>query len=800
MRSSRRSRSANEDGRARGDGAEEDSVIDEAMRKRYADDRGLPPFATWDEITAHDAERRRARLDSLAAAPVVESPVPSNLARTESADASIAQMAQRNCELELLVTKLQGQLRESMQKAALLSSAFTREQAALKDARLSEARQRLGAAANVSAQLATVANRAVALADAVPIDQQEALRGPAAALDRSIVGLRESLEKMVGVEQQLVEEAEAAEAGPELDASAVDVAETARDAGISERDMVLRQQDLVAVSGVTQERALELLSMADFDVNRAAEFHFAHGSDTEVPEPTVGTAAAADGGWPDQNLLLLDSAETSGPSPPAAAVTPEGDDFLLTLGKSCAAGTGLSLPLAPEAMRLVVRMQARIRGGCARRSHRKRTQIARELLLTEQSFYQGLQQIIAVYLRPLTKLSNAGHEAAVSAADRRAIFSEVEALSVLHHTQLLSGLAERMDHWCMLSVIGDLFSVVTIESLKIHTVWANNYFCALATLKRVKEENPDFRAWLFQQQQRRGATAADSMQPRVQLGLALEDYLIMPIQRIPRYVMLLRELYRYTLPNHPDHPLLRDAIDRVSELAEHVNESKRESESQERVSAIAAAFGRGAKKKNALPTSYRGAPFELMTASRAWLRDGEFLETSTRGSADLKMRTCFLFNDLLVIADAMERGKTVDNVPALRFCRMITIGPTTVLKAEWVNSPFYKPSRGGGKAKDKKAAALATTGRIDPMECKKIPVITITTHHDAVASGGAASAAEGAQETAILLPRDGQQFEDWHRALQEAVRWQSTRIGSYRTKGQARSRRRVSDFGHAGTR
>ena len=212
MRSSRRSRSADADDGS-GAAAAEEEVIDEAMRKRYAKDRGLSPFATWDEITAHDAERRRARLDSLVASPpAIAAPAPtSSLARTSSAEVSLAQMAQRNCELELLVGKLQDQLRESMEKTALVSSMFSREQvlslslslflslcvclslavclracvslshsstlsvaeqAALKDSRLFEARHRLSMAANVSARLETVQNGSAALVDAVPIDQQ----------------------------------------------------------------------------------------------------------------------------------------------------------------------------------------------------------------------------------------------------------------------------------------------------------------------------------------------------------------------------------------------------------------------------------------------------------------------------------------------------------------------------------------------------------------------------------------------------------------------------------------------------
>ena len=43
----------------------------------------------------------------------------------------------------------------------------------------------------------------------------------------------------------------------------------------------------VQVSGVTQERALELLSMADFNVNRAAEFHFTHPPDEGPSDDNV---------------------------------------------------------------------------------------------------------------------------------------------------------------------------------------------------------------------------------------------------------------------------------------------------------------------------------------------------------------------------------------------------------------------------------------------------------------------------------------------------------------------------------
>jgi hypothetical protein len=45
-------------------------------------------------------------------------------------------------------------------------------------------------------------------------------------------------------------------------------------------------------------------------------------------------------------------------------------------------------------------------------------------------------------------------------------------------------------------------------------------------------------------------------------ALGLDDYLIMPVQRVPRYVLLLRGVLKYTLPGHPDHEAVRTRLGR----------------------------------------------------------------------------------------------------------------------------------------------------------------------------------------------------------------------------------------------
>lgn len=54
----------------------------------------------------------------------------------------------------------------------------------------------------------------------------------------------------------------------------------------------------------------------------------------------------------------------------------------------------------------------------------------------------------------------------------------------------------------------------------------------------------------------------------------LNDLLINPIQRIPRYVLLLTDILKITLPEDPLHEELREATVKMSKMASYINETK----------------------------------------------------------------------------------------------------------------------------------------------------------------------------------------------------------------------------------
>ena len=73
--------------------------------------------------------------------------------------------------------------------------------------------------------------------------------------------------------------------------------------------------------------------------------------------------------------------------------------------------------------------------------------------------------------------------------------------------------------------------------------------------------------------------AADACaEAMVHKNMSLSDLLIMPIQRIPRYVLLLRELNKFTPEGHVDRDDLLRVSGIIASIANHINETKRQRE------------------------------------------------------------------------------------------------------------------------------------------------------------------------------------------------------------------------------
>ena len=98
--------------------------------------------------------------------------------------------------------------------------------------------------------------------------------------------------------------------------------------------------------------------------------------------------------------------------------------------------------------------------------------------------------------------------------------------------------------------------------MKSYSNYVNNYGTALQTLNDVSKTKP-FKRFI--------------QSPRVKKHLNRQDLrslLVAPVQRIPRYVLLLQDFVNNTCKDHPDYADLSLALDGIKKIAETVNAAK----------------------------------------------------------------------------------------------------------------------------------------------------------------------------------------------------------------------------------
>ncbi|XP_052802295.1 rho guanine nucleotide exchange factor 39-like isoform X2 [Mya arenaria] len=158
--------------------------------------------------------------------------------------------------------------------------------------------------------------------------------------------------------------------------------------------------------------------------------------------------------------------------------------------------------------------------------------------------------------------------------------------------------------------------------LKLYSMYANNHQQASNTLQENLQKNEKFATFVAEQEER----------PEVN-GLKLGALLITPVQRIPRYKLLLEDLLENTSPEHHDYLHLKEAAKQVGEIALHINEHVRQHENFQKMLLIQNSFDSSAPK--------------ILAPGREYLKEGKLNKISRRGGKSQE-RMFFLFSDLML--------------------------------------------------------------------------------------------------------------------------------------------------------
>lgn len=236
----------------------------------------------------------------------------------------------------------------------------------------------------------------------------------------------------------------------------------------------------------------------------------------------------------------------------------------------------------------------------------QRAKVRGEITSTEQTYVKSLGILVDQFIHPL-KSSDAYD---VSQKDVSLMFSNVELLYNFHRVFL--------KEITVVEAVGDVL-LKYADFLKMYTQYLNGYPRSLQCIND-NRGNKKFQAFL-----------ADK---RKACGLDLMSYLIMPVQRIPRYELLLREMKRLTPASHPEYPRLCDAFDKIQNIGSHINEEQRQVENMSKLLEI----------QNRISGEFG----TLMQPHRRLVREGQLTKVNPGLVTSTNARLLFLFSDIIV--------------------------------------------------------------------------------------------------------------------------------------------------------
>ena len=179
----------------------------------------------------------------------------------------------------------------------------------------------------------------------------------------------------------------------------------------------------------------------------------------------------------------------------------------------------------------------------------KSENVIKEIISNEENYVEKLVAVIEVYIKPLRDAS------IIDTQDIQLVFGSWEGIYNIHRDFLQT---LRKASCKNIQTVGVAFGELH-DNLKIYKPYIANFEIAMNRRGYLLSNNKKL-SLIFDKAQ---------SDPRCKGGI--ESLLILPIQRIPRYRLLLEELLKYITKETTEYRLIYDAYTRISDAANDMN-------------------------------------------------------------------------------------------------------------------------------------------------------------------------------------------------------------------------------------
>ncbi|GLD69111.1 FYVE, RhoGEF and PH domain-containing protein 1 isoform X1 [Lates japonicus] len=244
--------------------------------------------------------------------------------------------------------------------------------------------------------------------------------------------------------------------------------------------------------------------------------------------------------------------------------------------------------------------------------------IANELLHTEIAYVSKLHLLDQVFCARL--LEEARSRSSFPCDVVQGIFSNICSIYCFHQQFLLPALQKRMEEWDLNPRIGDILQKLA-PFLKMYGEYVKNFDRAMELVNTWMERSAQFKTIIqeIQREERCG-------------NLTLQHHMLEPVQRIPRYELLLKD-YLHRLPEDaPDHRDAQKSLELIATAAEHSNAAIRKMERMRKLLKV---------------YELLGGEEDIVNPTNELIKEGHILKLSNKNGTT-QDRYLILFNDRLL--------------------------------------------------------------------------------------------------------------------------------------------------------
>ncbi|KAJ1920645.1 hypothetical protein H4219_001203 [Mycoemilia scoparia] len=252
-----------------------------------------------------------------------------------------------------------------------------------------------------------------------------------------------------------------------------------------------------------------------------------------------------------------------------------------------------------------------------------RDKVLEELVYTERRYVQSLRTLIDVYVVPLRSAARSRNNDLIPPYDAHVIFGNIERILDVNERFLAD-----LEAWWSADPdkresLGTLCREHFVD-FNVYKRYINGFNHAAEQSTNLAKQNPLYKTFLTKAEEREECNR-----------LNLTDMLIMPVQRIPRYTLLLEQILKYTPEDSPDHSEMVFAYNMADEIGKLA-----ENQVAESVTLL-----------HKLHDAIDGCPANIISASRTFIGSIDCYEVDITNKPPRIPITLFIFSDIVMITE-----------------------------------------------------------------------------------------------------------------------------------------------------